>query len=165
MRVVKYVLLSLYLLFVILNTILLFTIDDFGSSHFGDTVILGLNNKVNDYEKGSLIVANNNLDDIKVNDNILYYDVLNSKRQVKMTKVLDIINKKDTTIVINDGLFLSDKYLLGKDKVLAIPFIGYLYNLFTGKVGYLIFIVIPIIFMFIYQIFKYRKENEKNKSS
>lgn len=165
MRIVKCVLFSLYLLFVILNTIFLFTIDDFGSSHFGDTVIFGLNNKVNGYKKGSLMVTNNDLDDINIDDNILYYDVLNSKREVKMTKVKDIINKKDTTIVINDGLFLSDKYLLGKNIILAIPFIGYLYNLFTGKVGYLIFIVIPIICMFIYQIFKYRKENEKDKSS
>lgn len=160
MRVVKGVFFCFYLLFVILNTILLFGINEFGGSQFGNLYVLGLNNKVSKYGKGTLIIANKDLDNISVDDDILYYDILNSQKDVKMTKVEKIINKKTTTLVINDGLFLSDKYLIGKnDNIIAIPFIGYLFNLFIGKVGYLIFIVFPITIVFIYQLIKYRKEN------
>lgn len=161
MKVVKYVLLSLYLLFVVLNTLLLFTINEFGSSTFGNTIILGLKNKVEKYDKGSLIITTKDIKDIKINDNILYYDVINSKKEIKITKVQDVIKKEsNNVVVIEDGLFLSEKYVIGKtNDTTSIPFIGYLYNLFTGKFGYLIFVVIPIICCFIYQLIKYRKEN------
>ena len=161
MKVVKYVLLSLYLLFVVLNTLLLFTINEFGGSCFGDMAVIGLKNKVGDYSKGNLLIAKKNIKDIKASDDILYYDVVNSKKEIKMTKVQDIIKKdSNRVVVIEDGLFLSEKYLIGKpSNITSIPFIGYLYNLFTGKVGYLIFVVIPIVCCFIYQLIKYRKEN------
>lgn len=161
MKVVKYVLLSLYLLFVVLNTLLLFAINEFGGSCFGDTTVLGLKESVGNYSRGSLLIADKNIKDIKVSDEILYYDVVNSKKEIKMTKAQDIIEKESNKIiVIDDGLFLSEKYLIGKkENITSIPFIGYLYNLFTGKVGYLIFVVIPIVCCFIYQLLKYRKEN------
>lgn len=157
MKIVKYILLTIYLMFIALNTFFLFTFNEFSASIFGNNTILGLKEQVGDYQTGSLIMAKKD-ENIKIGDTIIYFNTEKGKKNVDISKVENILDNNEITYVIKDGLFISDKYVIAKNNsVTCIPFLGYLFNFFTSTIGYLIFVVIPIIGCFIYQLFIYKK--------
>lgn len=111
------------------------------------------------------------IDQVKTGDEIMYYDTVNGKNQVQVTTVEDVMktNDKEYTYVIQDGLFLSSEYFIGEvDQIHTIPFLGYLYLLFTSKLGYFVFIILPIVISFIFLMKKYRgsyaKKNKNQKA-
>lgn len=164
MRVVKYILLFIYIFIVILFTFLMFNLNKFGDSSFGSTTIIGLDNSLSNYKAGTLLVATSNFKTVKKGDKIFYYDTTNNKNTVNLTKVEDIMktNNQEYTFVIEDNLFLSSEYLISTtSNVKSIPFLGYIYNIFISKAGYLILIVLPILLAFLYQLKNYRSHKVK----
>ncbi|MBR3230080.1 MAG: hypothetical protein IKF91_04565 [Bacilli bacterium] len=154
MRVGKYILIGIFVFFVIINTILLFTFNRFSNSVLFDKTIIGLKEDLLNYKKGSLIILKKG--DIKIGDDILFYDTKNSKNFVNSERVMKMLNKD--TFVIRDNEYVSKDYVIGKvDDIFVIPFIGYLYNIFTSKIGYLLFVIFPITFYFITLLRNYKK--------
>ena len=153
MRVGKYILASIFIIFVIINTFLLFTFNRFSNSTFGGITIIGLKSDILNYKKGSLVILKKNI--ISSGDDILFYDS-RSNNYICNEKVIKKLDKK--TYVIRDNEYVSDEYVVGKiSDIKVIPFIGYLYNIFTSKIGYLIFIIIPITLYFALLIRNYKK--------
>ena len=154
MRVGKYILIGIFVFFVIINTILLFTFNRFSNSVLFDKTIIGLKEDLLNYKKGSLIILKKG--DIKIGDDILFYDTKNSKNFVNSERVMKVLN--NDTFVIRDNEYVSTDYIIGKvDDIFVIPFIGYLYNIFTSKIGYLLFVIFPITFYFITLLRNYKK--------
>ena len=154
MRVGKYILIGIFVFFVIINTILLFTFNRFSNSVLFDKTIIGLKEDLLNYKKGSLIILKKG--DIKIGDDILFYDTKNSKNFVNSERVMKVLN--NDTFVIRDNEYVSTDYIIGKvDDIFVIPFIGYLYNIFTSKIGYLLFVIVPITFYFITLLRNYKK--------
>ena len=157
MNKLKYGLIIIYILFVLLITILLFTFNKFSNSVIGDKVIAGINHNVDIYKKGDLLIGNKN-SSVNKGDKILFYDTKNGKNYLNVTKVVGIKTTTDVTYVIRDNEFLSSEYVIGTtDFTKRIPFLGYLYLFFTSKIGYLIFVMVPIIIYFVTTLRKYRK--------
>ena len=159
MRVVKYSLLFIYVLIIILFTFFMFNMNKFGDSSFSNVTILGLDDSLSSYKKGTLLIATNDFKTIKKGDSIFYYDTLDSKNTVNLTKVEKIMktNDKEYTFVINNVLFLSSEYLIAStNSVKSIPFLGFIYNIFISKVGYLVLIILPILLTFLYLLKKYK---------
>lgn len=154
MRVGKYILIGIFVFFVIINTVLLFTFNRFSNSVLFGKTIIGLKEDLLNYKKGSLIILKKG--DVKIGDDILFYDTKNSKNFVNSEKVVKVLNKD--TFVIRDNEYVSIDYIIGKvDDALVIPFIGYLYNIFTSKIGYLLSVIFPITFYFITLLRNYKK--------
>lgn len=154
MRVGKYILICIFVFFVIINTILLFTFNRFSNSVLFDKTIIGLKEDLLNYKKGSLIILKKG--DVKIGDEILFYDTKNSKNFVNSERVMKVLN--NDTFVIRDNEYVSTDYIIGKvDDIFVIPFIGYLYNIFTSKIGYLLFVIFPITFYFITLLRNYKK--------
>lgn len=154
MRVGKYILIGIFVFFVIINTILLFTFNRFSNSVLFDKTIIGLKEDLLNYKKGSLIILKKG--DIKIGDEILFYDTKNSKNFVNSERVMKVLN--NDTFVIRDNEYVSTDYIIGKvDDIFVIPFIGYLYIIFTSKIGYLLFVIFPITFYFITLLRNYKK--------
>ena len=154
MRVGKYIFASIFVLFVIINTALLFTFNNFSNSVIGSNTIIGLKENILNYKKGSLIILKK--ETINIGDNVLFYDIKNSNNLISSENVIKKIDKN--TYVIRDNEFISDEYVIGKvSDIKVIPFIGYLYNIFTSKVGYLLFIIFPITLYFIILVRNYKK--------
>lgn len=154
MRVGKYILIGIFVFFVIINTVLLFTFNRFSNSVLFGKTIIGLKEDLLNYKKGSLIILKKG--DVKIGDEILFYDTKNSKNFVNSERVMKVLN--NDTFVIRDNEYVSKDYVIGKvDDALVIPFIGYLYNIFTSKIGYLLSVIFPITFYFITLLKNYKK--------
>ncbi len=154
MRVGKYILIGIFVFFVIINTVLLFTFNRFSNSVLFGKTIIGLKEDLLNYKKGSLIILKKG--DVKIGDEILFYDTKNSKNFVNSERVMKVLN--NDTFVIRDNEYVSIDYIIGKvDDALVIPFIGYLYNIFTSKIGYLLSVIFPITFYFITLLRNYKK--------
>lgn len=154
MRVGKYILIGIFVFFVIINTVLLFTFNRFSNSVLFGKTIIGLKEDLLNYKKGSLIILKKG--DVKIGDDILFYDTKNSKNFVNSEKVVKVLN--NDTFVIRDNEYVSKDYVIGKvDDALVIPFIGFLYNIFTSKIGYLLSVIFPITFYFITLLRNYKK--------
>ena len=144
---------SIFIIFVIINTFLLFTFNKFSNSSFGGITIIGLKSDVLNYKRGSLVILKKNI--INNGDDILLYDsrINNNICNETVIKKLD-----EKTYVIRDNEYVSDEYVIGKvSDIKVIPFTGYLYNIFTSKIGYLIFIIFPITLYFALLIRNYKK--------
>lgn len=164
MRIIRYGLAAFYLLFVVLVTLLLFTFNKFSDSMIGKKTIADAEYNISTFKKGDLLIVSNN-SEIKVQDEILFYDTTNGKNFLNCEKVIRIIdtNDSETTYVIRDNEFISSDYVIGtKDHTVRIALLGYLYSFFTSRIGYLIFIIIPIIVYFIFLLKKYRYDKKKN---
>ena len=158
MNKLKYGLIVIYVLFVLLITVLLFTFNKFSNSVVGNKIITGINYNVDIYKTGDLLIGSKNMS-ITKGDRILFYDTKNGKNHLSVAAVLDIKKTSDTTYVIRDNEFLSSEYGIGKTSLVKrIPLIGFLYLFFTSRIGYLLFVVVPIILYFVSVLRKYRKE-------
>ena len=139
----------------IINTVLLFTFNKFSNSFIDGRTFIGLKEDILNYKKGSLIIVNKS--SINVGNDILFYDIKNSKNFINNETVIKKLDEK--TYVIRDNEYISDEYVIGKvSDIKAIPFIGYLYNIFTSKIGYLLFVILPITLYFIILIRNYKNE-------
>lgn len=144
---------SVFIIFVIINTFLLFTFNKFSNSSFGGITIIGLKSDVLNYKRGNLVILKKNI--INNGDDILLYDARSNNNICNETVIKKLDEK---TYVIRDNEYVSDEYVIGKvSDIIVIPFIGYLYNVFTSKIGYLIFIIIPITLYFVLLIRNYKK--------
>ncbi len=155
MKIVKIILISIYVLIVVFATFSLFTFNSFSNSSFGNVTIIGLKDKLYKYNKGDLLLTYKGA--IKTGDDILYYGSTNGKTVLSFDKVNRIIktNEKETTYVIKNKLFLSSSYVIGSSSsVKVIPLFGYLYLFFTSKFGYLISVILPSLVYFIYLVRK-----------
>lgn len=158
MNKLKYGLIVIYVLFVLLITVLLFTFNKFSNSVVGNKIITGINYNVDIYKTGDLLIGSKNMS-ITKGDRILFYDIKNGKNHLSVAAVLDIKKTSDTTYVIRDNEFLSSEYVIGNTSLVKrIPLIGFLYLFFTSRIGYLLFVVVPIILYFVSVLRKYRKE-------
>ncbi len=157
MNKLKYVLIVIYVIFVLLITVLLFTFNKFSNSVVGNKIIAAINYNVDVYKSGDLLIGSKNTL-VKKGDKILFYDTKDGKKYLNVEQVLDVKKNSDITYVIRDNEFLSSEYVIGTISLIKrIPFIGYLYLFFTSKIGYLLFVVVPIILYFVTILRKYKK--------
>ena len=162
MRVVKYGLLAFYVLFVIVTTVLLLTFNKFSDSKIGNITIADCEKNVSTLKKGDLLIVRNN-SDIKVSDEILFYDTNSGIKFLNSDVVKEILDTDSLTYVIRDNEYLSSENVIGTiSTTIRLPLLGYLYLLFTSKQGYLLFVIIPIIVYFIFLLKKYKNAEKKN---
>ena len=162
MRGVKYGLLTIYALFVILITILLFTFNKFSDSKIGNITIADSEKNISTLKKGDLFIISSK-DDIKLGDEILFYDTSGGTNFLNSEVVKKVLDTDSLTYVIRDNEFLSSEYIVGTaGSSIRIPLLGYLYVFFTSKIGYLLFVIIPIIVYLIILLKKYKYAEKKN---
>ena len=151
-KIISIPLFTIYLLIVIFMTIYVLNINKFNTSEIGSmTFVINENN--------DLIIINKNKE-IEVNDNIYYYDIYNRDKNINKQKIIkkETINDVDVIYTLEDKHLLSNTYLIGNSKGLKIPVLGGLIKILSSTLGYLIFIVIPILFILIYFTHKLRME-------
>lgn len=155
---------TLYLIVAIFLTICLLSYNDYKISVIGDKslIILEDDSLAPTYKKGSLlIVEKNNNDDIKVNDEIFFYNTYKNQVVVNKSKVdkTQKITDTETTYTINKKYEISSEYVIGKaDTTKVIENFGAVLGFLESKWGFLLVIVFPLSLLFVYEIYAIIKE-------
>ena len=163
-RIIIGILLTVYLLVAVFLTACLLTYNDYKISVFGDKSLIIVKNDDFEpaYKKGTLlIVKKNKNDEIKVNDEIFFYNTYKSQIVVSYSKVLKTqkITDTQTTYTITGNYELSSDYVIGKaDTTTVINGVGNALAFLESRWGFLLMIVFPISVIFLYEIYAVVKE-------
>jgi len=167
-RIIIGALVTVYLIVAVFLTACLLAYNDYNISVFGDKSFIIVKNDdfEPDYKKGTLlIVTKNKNDDIKVNDDIFFYNKYKNQITVshsKVTKTEKLSNIETTYTVIgedNDDYYVSSENVIGKaDTTKVINNVGSVLGLLESRWGFLFIIVLPISVLFIYEIYIIVKE-------
>ena len=157
-RVVLSILSIVYVIVSVFVTSCLLTFNDYRVSEFQNfsLIIVNEDNQISGYDKGDLLVISNEVDDINSNQEILYYDTYESKVNIKVGKVVsrEKVTDTESTFLLDNDKYLSSEFVIGSvSSIKVYPVVGSLLSLLESRWGYLIIIILPILVVFIYEIY------------
>lgn len=137
---------------------------------FDKNIIMVSESELEGYDKGDLIIVDSPvLSTIKEGDNVFYYEMEFNAGIVNLDKVTasEKVTPKEYTIVVKDNYKFSSNYLLGKEsESSSIHTLGTILKVLISKWGFLLLIILPILFAFLYEIYiiiaEVRKEMKEN---
>lgn len=153
-KIVGRVLVCVYLSFVVILSLYLFMYSRFGTSSVGKYVVFNAEN-IKSFSNGSLVVSKHEEKELNIDDSILFYNVYSTKKGVLEQKIVskEKINEKEITYGLDNNKFVSSSYVIGSvSKSNAIPLLGHIFKVLSSSFGYLIFALIPTLFMFVLQV-------------
>lgn len=117
------------------------------------------NEKIKEYDRSSLVHFDRNIDLEKMVEEDVYYFDKNGELQIgKVTSV----DKEKELISIEDASYEKDKVLGRPDK--AYQVVGSILNILTSSAFYFIFVIIPVIGLFIYEIYLFVQYMSQEKN-
>lgn len=153
-RIVRGIIVCIYLLVAITITTYLFLFNSFNTSKIGKRYLIA-SEDIPSYKNGSLLVITSNLNDIEIGDNILFYNVYTTKNKILNEKVIskEQTNKYQITYELENGRYVSSSYVIGNTKdIKVIPYIGNVFSFLSSPIGYLICILLPVFLIFVIQL-------------
>lgn len=162
------IIIFLIIIVAILTTILSYNVDDRGLNHIYNYYFVVL-----DYNKNSdlVIVKDVSLDKVSTKESIIYISSDNDEWKIKSGEVDKIINTKTGSKIFSIYESTSKKVenvdsscIIGTE-LITIPFLGVYFKYLLLRDGFLILIVLPLLIMYIYYLFKFvdnlsRKEKD-----
>jgi len=102
--------------------------------------------------RGDLLIVEKNKS-VKKGDFIYYYSVLDKDYIVKKGFVSQFVSSKDVkgSVVDNSSTPVLYERVIG-NKAKRIPYLGMFFSTVTGKLGFLLYVMVPILIVFIYQL-------------
>lgn len=151
----------LVVLYVVIITLCILCKNSFGFTKFGKYTITSIDKDMNDYilkdsNVGNLLVIKAS-NEIKEGDIIYYYSpIKDTSYSIKSSVVL---SKKDKGYVLDDSkkTFVENERMVGRGAI-QIPVLGTIFEKLETKVGFLIFVLLPIVLVFIHQVYKFIKD-------
>lgn len=145
---------------VLISTLLLYR-NKFGYTQFDDITLVNVNKSnfrvFDTCEKGDMITLTRPyFEDIKEGDVLYYYTVQNYKYAIEKGKVLKISGDKTGGIYTldgTDGIDVSTERLIGVVNDKKYAKIGLVLDIIESNIGFLVFVILPILLMFVYQIY------------
>lgn len=109
------------------------------------------------FNEGNLvIVTKNKNDEIKVGDQIFFYNVHQNQVGVNLGNVVqkEKVTDTETTFIMEGDLKISSEYVIGKAETSDVyNNLGSILSFLESRWGFLFFIIFPILLMFIYEIY------------
>lgn len=147
------------IVYVLLVTGFILCKNSFGHTQVGKFVFLTINENshkyIDDSELGELVVIREDKD-VKKGDVIYYYSVVNGQYVIKSDFVKNIIvdGKEDIFVLDNDlGVNVSSNKLIGTT-MSSYASLGDVLDLLTSSVGFLIFVLLPIMLICVYKVYE-----------
>ena len=141
------------IIYVVIMTILFLGKNKYGFTEIGNLVLVNVDSEiaknVNDVKKNDLIIIKED-NDIKVRDSVYYYNIIGEYYSIKKSSITSN----------NDNLFTIDNTIIESDRIIGkngfvIPLIGGFLNITESKIGFLIFVFLPIFVIFIRQVYEF----------
>ena len=167
--ILKFVEFLIILYVVIISTVLLCR-NKYGYTQFGDKTIVTMGQKdtkyLEEFDKKDLIVLKSvEFDETKVGEEVYYYAIENENYIIKKGKISDKSGEASNAIYSieqSDTKDVSNDKVLGKlDKVYSN--LGQILFFLSSRIGFLIFVLLPILVLFIYEIYDFIMEIKYEK--
>lgn len=149
-----------YFLIAVFVTACLVRYNDFGITTFGKySVIVVEDNELNPYfDSGDLVfVKKNDNSEVNADDYIFFYNTYEKQVSVNFGKIIgkeEIKGTNETTYMLESNKPLSSEYFIGKgDTAIRYKNMGKVLNFLESRYGYLFVFILPILVMFIYEIY------------
>lgn len=158
-NILKFVILGVYIVVALFTTVCLLKRNDYIVTELGNNSLLIIKDDDKEYslEKDSLyVVDKNTVNDAKVGDNVFFYNQYNHEVSVNVAKVLKVenINENEKTFTMAGDLTISSQNVIGvQDTSKCYASVGGILNKLESKWGFLGLIILPILVLFIYQIY------------
>jgi len=124
------------------------------------------NEKIKEYDGSSLVNFDRNIDYEKlVNEEVYYFDLNNELQNGKLV----MFDKEKEIFTIGELNYEKDKLLGIPNK--AYQIVGSILNVVTSRAFYLLFVIVPVVGLFIYEIYlfvkylSHEKENVKEENN
>ena len=170
LKILGIVLLVPYVITAIIVTVFLLNYNEYGVTEMGDkTYITVTGNELSPgYQKGDLVVVENkSIDDINENDYIFFYEESREKKTV-IISLARVVSKRhvtdnETTFKLEGDVDYSSEYVIGTNKdVKVYDSLGSILSTLESRWVFLIFIIVPLLFIFLYEIYEFVIEVKKN---
>lgn len=170
LKILGVILLIPYVIIAITLTVFLLNYNDYGVTEIGGKTLIIVNDDAlqPNYKKGDLIVVENTSNEnINENDYIFFYEenrdkktvIINLGRVLSKTKV----NEEETTFRLEGDVDYSSEYVIGTTKDAKVySSLGSVLAALESRWVFLLFIIIPILFIFLYEIYEFVLEVKKN---
>ena len=150
-------------------TIYLLNYNQYNVAEFGDKSILVMTKKIDNFEKGDLLlVKKNKNDEYKVGDYVFFYDTISKESVVNYGKINAVNDNKDkpNSFIMSNNYLLSDENIIGKGET-SKTYSGWgsIIGFVTSRWIFLIFIIVPILILFLYQLYLLILEIKKAKNA
>lgn len=172
-KIVLGVIITMYIIVAVFLTSCLLNYNKYGITEFKNKtlVIIDSDELQNYYKKGSLVVVKKNkISDVKSGDYIFFYNTYGSQVSISYTdvKLVEKINDNEYSYTLSGGKMLSSKNLIGRAETSKVyKGAGSLLETLSSKLGFLLFIIFPILIAFVYEIYALVREfkNSKNEKN
>ena len=158
-KVLMKIIICLYIIVTVLTTASLLTYNKQNISEFGGKIFLKLKEDMGEHQKGSLLIANKT-EIYMANDQVFYCQLKKDKCIVSYGNI-DTMMGTDPMI---SNQTISKKLIIAKDEnIKEIPLLGSIMLMLESRIGYLCVVVLPILIVFLYELFTLIKETKKKK--
>ncbi len=166
-KMVLWVVVGFILVIDILLTVYLLNYNQFNVAEFGNKSILVMNKNIENYQKGDLlIVKQTDNKDIRTGDYIFFYDTSSKENIINYGRVM-IVNSNpkgaNSFIMDNDYLLGQDSIIGANNDVQIYPGWGSLVGFLSSRWVFLFVIIMPILVLFLYQLYLFVLELKKVK--
>lgn len=163
LKILGVFLLSIYLVAAVVLTVFLLNYNKYGVTELGNYTLIKVEDDelAPDYQKGDLLVVEKvNNDLIKNGDSIFFYekDLENKTIFINLARVLRKrkITDSETTFVIEGEYEYSSDYVIGDvNNTKVYHGVGTILSLLESRFGFLLFIILPILFIFLYELYAF----------
>ena len=148
------------MIYVVFMTLLFLNKNKYGFTEIGNCVLVSVDGDiektVESSKKMDLLILEKNSNKNDYNDKVYYYSVYGEKYIIKYGSLKD--EKLSGTNIINDGRVIGTKSR-------SVPLLGFYLKIVHSKIGFLLFVFLPVFMVFIYQVYEFindsKNENKK----
>lgn len=148
-NIVVRILIILWLIIGSTVTFFLFKYNDYKVADVNDNLFVIISDEYENYNKHQLFIVKNEDIDYSVGDYILYYDTYNKQVPTKISKI-ESTEIKDSYL-LEEEKYVDERYIINKvNNAYTLPLVGQVLYVLESPIGYLGFIVLPAICLFLY---------------
>ena len=166
------IMVTIYLIVVIILTVFMLNFNDYNVTQLGSkTYILNTEDNLQGYKRGDLlIVEKKSNEEINIGDMVFFYETDVEKKEVNIN-LGKVINKRkitdtETTFTMEGNADFSSEYVIGSaNDTKVYNGIGGVISVLESRWVFLLLVVLPILFIFLYEIYAIALEVKKQLKS
>ena len=170
LKIIGGIILIPYLLIVIVVTICLLNYNKYGVTEIGDYTFVIVKDEAlkPTYQKGDLLVVEKKDNDTIIKDDYIFFYEQDKEEKtviINLAKVLNTrkVTDKETTFTIEGNYEYSSEYVIGAMKDTTVYHtIGDVLALLESRWVFLLFIILPILFIFLYELYEFILEVKRS---